>query len=136
MSRLPVGRAELRHHAARLVANGERVMLGMMGATQRRAVLRQGARGRRGADPVGSLRVRKDAVAEVVGERYFGAVGFMRNVKAGSSAGKLFAYEVMREVPGEVGTTLWGTSEWASVSPDKSMSDWLREQPRQWRRPS
>ena len=71
-----------------------------------------------------------DATAEYVGEKYLGMGGFLERVMAGSSAGKLMAYEVLKEVPGEVGTTLWQNfNEWAVLNPNKSMADFLAEQP-------
>ena len=72
----------------------------------------------------------QDATAEVVTERFLGAAGFLKNVKAGSSAGKLFAYEVFREVPGEMLATLWQQfNEWTNINPEKSINDFVSELP-------
>ena len=72
----------------------------------------------------------EDAAAEVVFEKYFGIGGFLQNVKAGAGAGKLFVYELSKELPGEVATTLvQNFNEWGNVNPDKSVAQFLSEQP-------
>lgn len=72
----------------------------------------------------------QDATAEVVTERYLGAAGFLQQVKAGASAGKLFMYELLREVPGEMSATLWQNfNEWANLHPDKPVGQFIQEQP-------
>lgn len=72
----------------------------------------------------------EDAVAEYVTEKYLGIGGFLKNVVAGASAGKLVAYELFKEVPGEMGATLWQNfNEWANVNPNKSVADFVSEQP-------
>lgn len=72
----------------------------------------------------------EDAVAEVVTEKYLGIAGFLKNVKAGASAAKLFGYEVVKEVPGEIGATLWQNfNEWMNVNPGKPIVDFVSEQP-------
>ena len=71
-----------------------------------------------------------DMVAEYVGERYFGAAGFLKKLAAGSSAGKLAVYELTRELPGEVGTTLWQNfNEWTLTNQTKPVAQFLEEQP-------
>lgn len=72
----------------------------------------------------------EDAAAEVVFEKYLGVGGFLQNVKAGAGAGKLFVYELSKELPGEVATTLvQNFNEWGNVNPDKSVAQFLSEQP-------
>lgn len=72
----------------------------------------------------------EDAAAEVVFEKYLGIGGFLQNVKAGAGAGKLFVYELSKELPGEVATTLvQNFNEWGNVNPDKSVAQFLSEQP-------
>lgn len=72
----------------------------------------------------------QDATAEVVTEKYLGMAGFLKNVKAGASAAKLFSYELFKEIPGEIGATLWQNfNEWANVNPDKPVGDFIAEQP-------
>jgi hypothetical protein len=71
-----------------------------------------------------------DMLAEYVGERYFGAAGFLERLAAGKPFSKLMVYEVTREIPGEIGTTLWQNfNDWAITNPDKSVKDFLSEQP-------
>ena len=71
-----------------------------------------------------------DGIAEYTMERYLGFAGFAKNLLAGQSATKLLAYEIFREIPGEMGTTLWQNfNEWAIVNPQKSLSQFLAEQP-------
>lgn len=72
----------------------------------------------------------EDGVAEVVTEKFMGAAGFLKNVKAGATAGKLFGYEVLKEVPGEIGATVWQNfNSWANINPDKPIADFIQEQP-------
>ncbi|WP_288080803.1 hypothetical protein, partial [Pseudomonas sp.] len=72
----------------------------------------------------------EDAVAEYVGEKYFGIGGFLERAFAGASAKKLIGYEILHEVPGEMGTTLWQNfNEWTNINPNKGFGDWLSEQP-------
>ena len=120
---LPVGLA----NAGRVT--GENLMLAIMGAGQ--GGESYGKARDQGLTPAQSIVYgTQDAVAEVVGEKYLGAAGLLRNIKAGASAGKLFAYELAKEVPGEVGTTLWQNfNEWGNLNPEKSVADWLSEQP-------
>jgi len=72
----------------------------------------------------------EDAVAEYVGERYFGLAGFAQRAFAGATAQKLLGYELFREVPGEIGTQLWQNfNEWTNLNPDRTLKDFLAEQP-------
>ena len=72
----------------------------------------------------------QDAVAEIVTEKYLGMAGFLKNVKAGASAGKLAMFEITKEVPGEMAATLWQNfNEWAAINPEKSMGEFIGEQP-------
>ena len=72
----------------------------------------------------------EDATAEFVTEKYLGVGGFLKNVMAGASAKKLVAYELFKEVPGEMGATLWQNfNEWANINPEKSIGEFLNEQP-------
>ena len=71
-----------------------------------------------------------DATAEYMGERYFGAGGFFERVAAGATAGKLLIYEIAKELPGEIATTLvQNFNKWVLTEPDKSVKDFLLEQP-------
>lgn len=71
-----------------------------------------------------------DMLAEYVGERYFGEVGFLKQLAAGSPVSKLMTYELTRELPSEIGTTLWQNfNDWALTNPDKPVSEFLSEQP-------
>jgi hypothetical protein len=72
----------------------------------------------------------EDATAEYVGEKYFGVAGFLKNAMTGASAKKLLAYELSKEMPGEMGTTLWQNfNEWANLNPDKPVGEFIKEQP-------
>ena len=71
-----------------------------------------------------------DAMAEWVTEKFFGLGGFLEKATAGASATKLAMYEISREMPGEVSATLWQNfNEWATINPEKSLRDFLAEQP-------
>lgn len=107
----------------------ERVMLGMMGVTTGGQSYLKGREAGLNPWQAGAYGV-ADATAEIVGERFLGSVGFLRNIRAGSSFGKLLQYEMTKEVKGEVATTVWQNfNEWMSVNPDKPIGDWLNEQP-------
>jgi hypothetical protein len=114
---------------AGFVRNGTNIMLGLMGTSVGGQSYGKGRDA--GLDPLRATGYAvQDATAEIVMERYFGAAGLLKNIKAGASAGKLFAYEVFREVPGEVATTIWQNfNEWANLHPDKSLADFIEEQP-------
>lgn len=72
----------------------------------------------------------QDATAEVITEKYLGVGGFLQNIKAGASAGKLFMFELTKEVPGEMAATLWQNfNEWQNVNPEKSVAEFIKEQP-------
>ncbi|MFZ5565976.1 MAG: hypothetical protein ACOY95_03135 [Pseudomonadota bacterium] len=114
---------------AGFVRNGTNIMLGLMGTSVGGQSYGKGRDA--GLDPLRATGYAvQDATAEILMERYFGAAGLLKNIKAGASAGKLFAYEVFREVPGEVATTIWQNfNEWANLHPDKSLADFIEEQP-------
>lgn len=111
------------------VLGGEAAMLGTMGAFtfgQSYGKGREAGLSPARAIPYGV----QDAVAEVITEKFFGAAGFLKNVKAGASAGKLFMYELAKEVPGEMAATLWQNfNEWANINPGKSVGEFIKEQP-------
>lgn len=72
----------------------------------------------------------EDATAEVVTEKYLGAAKLLGDAKAGMGAAKLFVRDIAREVPGEMGATIWQNfNEWATLNPEKTVSEWLAEQP-------
>jgi hypothetical protein len=76
------------------------------------------------------LHAATDMVAEYVGEKYLGAAGLLTRIAAGSSVGKLMVYEITKEIPGEIGTTLWQNfNDWALIDPSKSITDFVKEQP-------
>jgi GNAT superfamily N-acetyltransferase len=112
-----------------LATGGERAMLGLMGAATGGQSYTKGREA--GLSPAQATAFGvQDATAEVLTEKYFGAAGLLKNIKAGASAGKLFGYEVAKEVPGEIGATLWQNfNEWAHINPDKSVADFVVEQP-------
>lgn len=114
---------------AGFVRNGTNIMLGLMGTSVGGQSYGKGRDA--GLDPLRATGYAvQDSTAEIVMERYFGAAGLLKNIKAGASAGKLFAYEVFKEVPGEVATTIWQNfNEWANLHPDKSLADFIEEQP-------
>lgn len=111
------------------LAGGQGAMLGAMGATT--AGQTYGKARDAGLSPARAIPYAvQDAAAEVITERFLGAAGFLKQVKAGASAGKLFMFEVTREVPGEMGATLWQNfNEWANLHPEKSVADFIGEQP-------
>jgi hypothetical protein len=123
---LPLG---LENAARQGVSSGMNWLLGAMGMTTGGQSYAKGIES--GLTPAQAAAYGiEDATAEVVTERLFGAAGFLSNVKAGASAAKLFVYELSKEVPGEVGATLWQNfNEWTNVNPDKSLSDFVAEQP-------
>lgn len=112
-----------------LAAQGERAMLAAMGLVtggQSYGKARDAGMSPLGAAAFGA----EDAVAEVLTEKYLGAAGFLKNVKAGASATKLAIFEITREVPGEMAATLWQNfNEWTNLHPEKSLADFLNEQP-------
>lgn len=109
--------------------SGTNLMLGLMGASQGGQSYTKALES--GLSPAQAAAYGiEDATAEIVTEHLFGAAGFLSLVKSGSSAAKLFAYELAKEVPGEIGATLWQNfNEWANVNPEKSVSDFVAEQP-------
>jgi hypothetical protein len=124
---LPVGMVSKVGQAAYMT--GENAMLAIMGATT--AGQSYGKAREEGATPaVAAANAIEDAVYEVTFEKYLGASGLLKNIKAGASAGKLFMYELGKELPGEIATTLGQNfNEWMNVHPDKSVGDFLSEQP-------
>src|SRR3990167_8392596 len=123
LAMLPVGLA----NATRMT--GEQAMLGLMGLVTGGQSYAKGREA--GLNPYQATAYGiQDATAEVVTEKYLGMAGFLKNVKAGASAGKLFMYEVSKEVPGEMAATLWQNfNAWTHLNPDKSVGDFLAEQP-------
>lgn len=72
----------------------------------------------------------EDATAEVVTEKFLGAAKLIGDAKAGMGAAKLFVRDIAREIPGEMGATLWQNfNEWANLNPEKSVGEWVAEQP-------
>jgi hypothetical protein len=112
-----------------LAAKSQSVMLGTMGAITGGQSYGKGRDA--GLSPQRAVPYAvQDAVAEIVTEKFFGAAGFVERVKAGASAGKLFMYELAKEVPGEMAATLWQNfNEWANINPDKTVGEFLAEQP-------
>ena len=71
-----------------------------------------------------------DAMAEWVTEKFMGLGGFLEKAVAGTSATKLAMYEITKELPGELAATTWQNfNEWATLNPEKSVRDFLAEQP-------
>lgn len=71
----------------------------------------------------------ENAVAEVVTERLPFAK-LLGDIKAGTSGAKMLVNNLVREVPGELAATLWQNfNEWANLNPEKSVVQWLGEQP-------
>lgn len=71
-----------------------------------------------------------DAMAEWVTEKFMGLGGFLEKAAAGASATKLAMYEISKELPGEMAATTWQNfNEWATINPEKSLRDFLAEQP-------
>ena len=100
-------------------------MAGMQGGESYQKALEKGA-----SQAQANILAMGDATAEYVGEKYLGMGGFLQKVMKGSSAKSLITYELMKEVPGEVGTTLWQNfNEWTVLNPKKSVADFLSEQP-------
>lgn len=112
-----------------LAANGEKAMLsaiGFIAGGQSYGKARDA-----GVSPLTAAAYgAEDAVAEVLTEKYLGAAGFLSKVKAGASATKLAVFEITKEVPGELAATLWQNfNEWTNLNPEKSLADFLKEQP-------
>lgn len=109
--------------------SGEQAALALMGATTfGSSYLKATDKGKTPLEAIPFASA--DAVAEVVTEKYFGFSGLMAQVRAGSSAAKMFVYEIVKETPGEIGATIWQNfNEWTSLNPDKSVSEWVAEQP-------
>jgi hypothetical protein len=72
----------------------------------------------------------EDATAEYVTEKYLGMAGFLERAVKGAGVKKLMAYELSKEVPGEMAATLWQNfNEWTNINPNKTVVDFLKEQP-------
>ena len=72
----------------------------------------------------------EDATAEYTTEKFLGLGGFLKNAMSGASVKKLAAYEIFKELPGETGATLWQNfNEWTNLNPEKSVGEFLQEQP-------
>lgn len=72
----------------------------------------------------------EDATAEVVTEKFMGAAKLLGDAKAGMGMAKLFMRDIAREIPGEMGATVWQNfNEWATLNPEKTVQEWLAEQP-------
>lgn len=112
-----------------LARGGTNAMLGIMGAVTGGQTYTKAREA--GLSPARAIPYAvEDATAEIITERFFGAAGFLQQIKAGASAGKLFMYELAKELPGEMGATLWQNfNEWTNVKQDKSVADFLNEQP-------
>jgi len=110
-------------------AQGERLLLGALGVIT--AGQSYGKARDQGLSPARAIPYAvQDATAEVITERFLGAAGFLQQIKAGASAGKLFMYELAKEVPGEMAATLWQNfNEWTNLNPEKSVADFVQEQP-------
>ena len=71
-----------------------------------------------------------DAAAEILGEKYLGMMGLLKDLKSGMPIAKVFVRDLIRENAGEIPTTLaQNFNEWAVLNPEKSLGDWLDEQP-------
>jgi GNAT superfamily N-acetyltransferase len=84
-----------------------------------------------GVDPLRStVHAAADTVAEYTFEKYAGAAKFLEKLAAGTPAAKLMMFEITSEMPSEIATTLWQNfNEWAVIHPDKSVKDFVAEQP-------
>jgi hypothetical protein len=107
---------------------GENLSLGIMGAIEAGASYAK-ARDKGVAPAQAAVFGAENAVAEVVTER----LPFMKllgDIKAGTGGAKMLVNNLVREVPGELAATLWQNfNEWANLNPDKSVAQWLSEQP-------
>lgn len=120
---LPVGFANT------LRVTGQQVMLGLMGLT---SFGQSYGKGRNEGESVGTSAFYglTDATAEVVTERFLGAAGLIGDAKVGMSAAKMFIRDIAREIPGEMGATLWQNfNEWTLLNPEKTVGEFLSEQP-------
>ena len=84
-----------------------------------------------GLDPARALTLAlPDAGAEILGEKYLGMMGLLKDLKAGMPLARVFVRDLVRENAGEIPTTLaQNFNEWAVLNPDKSLGEWLSEQP-------
>lgn len=111
------------------LVGGEAAMLGTMGGITFGDTYGKGREA--GQSPLPAFAYgAQDATAEIITEKYLGAAGLLKNIKAGASAGKLFTYELLKEVPGEIAATVWQNfNEWTNLHPEKSVGDFILEQP-------
>lgn len=111
------------------LVGGEAAMLGTMGGITFGDTYGKGREA--GQSPLPAFAYgAQDATAEVITEKFLGAAGLLKNIKAGASAGKLFIYELLKEVPGEIAATVWQNfNEWTNLHPEKSVGDFILEQP-------
>lgn len=108
---------------------GEQLMLGSMGALTFGQSYGK-ARDQGASVGQSGLYGMQDAAAEVVSEKFLGAAKLIGDAKAGMGAAKMFVRDIAREIPGEMGATLWQNfNEWANLNPEKSLNEWLQEQP-------
>jgi len=108
---------------------GEQLMLGAMGLAAGGQSYGKGRDAGLSPAQAGAYGI-QDATAEIVTEKFLGVAGLLKNVKAGASAGKLFGYEISKELRGEGAATLWQNfNEWGNVNPDKSIGEFFAEQP-------
>jgi hypothetical protein len=108
---------------------GEQMMLGAMGALTFGQSYGKARDAGAGVFKSGAYAA-EDATAEVVTEKFAGAAGLLGDAKAGMGAARLFIRDLVREIPGEMGATLWQNfNEWANLNPDKPVSQFLDEQP-------
>lgn len=123
LATLPLGFA----NAARV--SGEALMLGAMGALTFGQSYGKARDKGVGVGMSGFLGA-ADATAEVVTEKFFGAAGLLKDAKAGMGAARLFIRDIAREIPGEVGATLWQNfNEWAIVNPERTIGEFIEDQP-------
>ena len=108
---------------------GEALMLGAMGALTFGQTYGKGRDDGLSVGQAGFYGM-QDATVEVVTEKFLGAAKLVGDAKAGMGAAKLFVRDIAREIPGEMGATLWQNfNEWANLNPDKTLNEWLSEQP-------
>lgn len=71
----------------------------------------------------------QDAVAEILTER-IPVVKLLGDLKAGTPFIKTLVHQYATEIPTEIGATLWQNfNEWANMNPEKTVSQWVSEQP-------
>lgn len=129
LATLPAGFTQGAQVAGRVLLTGQEAVLGAMGGLTFGQTYGKAREAGLGVGQAGMYGL-QDATAEIVTEKLFGVVGLMKDAKAGLGATRIFMRDIAREVPGEMGATLWQNfNEWGNVNPDKSVGDWLAEQP-------